>query len=81
MDEHEFPPCPHCGGKIILKTEQRSYAKRFGKIVQYARIICENNQPFLMENRCLYKSIAAEINEVIRFAYRRKEEFEYVEAT
>lgn len=78
MTDYNFPPCPHCGGKVILKTEQRSYTKRFGKIVQYARIICENNQAFLRERRCLYKSVASEINEVIQFAHRR-EEFEHVE--
>lgn len=61
--------CPHCKGEAILKLEGKHYTKRYGKKAQYGRIVCSNNNPFhLLKNkrRCLAKTVAAPVNEVIK---------------
>jgi len=68
-DIEQLPNCPHCGGPAVLKLEGKHYTTRYRKKVQYGRIICKNNNPFKHcrgEHRCLAKTVAAPIDEVIK---------------
>jgi len=65
--------CPHCGGKAIFKLECKHFTKRLNKKVQYARIYCENNNPFSLSDRCLCKTVVAPVEEVIQHWNNRKD--------
>ena len=59
--------CPHCGAIVELKKESKHYSARHGKKVQFARLLCQNNNRFNLI-RCYYKSTAGEVNEIVKFA-------------
>lgn len=63
--------CPHCGGEIKLIMEGKHFSKRHERKVQFARGMCVNNDPFKGKDRCLYKTTAAEINEVKKHLNRK----------
>ncbi len=53
-------PCPSCGGEAIYKKEPTH------KGIEYARIICHNNEYKSHPNRCYMKTIAAPVDCVIK---------------
>lgn len=61
--------CPHCGGAVVLMLEGKLFTKRYGRKVQYGRIICKNNEPLNTlkgKHRCLCKTVAAPVEEVLK---------------
>ena len=58
LKEKTEKQCPHCGGDIYIIDEGKNYIKHFQKKIRFARLICENNNPFDFSNRCYYKSTA-----------------------